>query len=229
MKRRILAVGDEEGLLAALAEVLARSAFEVHRMASGVPAVGLCGEVKPHLVIVSHPLPDLELRDFVFSARAACSPAAPPPIVVLAESAEGTALARVDQAMRVLTPEQSRDRWEEEVLRLLEVPARSAQRLMLRLEVALGAGRLLRMCQTENISRTGMLVRSAESYPLGSEVLIEFTLPEERESIRGSAEIVRHADAAAERIQGMGLRFTRLQADGEARLEAFLEKLGIEF
>lgn len=57
-----------------------------------------------------------------------------------------------------------------------------------------------------NLSRSGMLVKEAPMLPIGSICFFEFTLPN-GETVRGRAEVVRHAKPRRERVTGFGVRF----------------------
>src|SRR5262249_57287484 len=61
-------------------------------------------------------------------------------------------------------------------------------------------------CQSENISETGMLLRSPEAYPIGTRVRFECTLPGDRSPLRGEAEVVRHTVSEVEQVQGIGVK-----------------------
>lgn len=223
MKKRIVAVGPEEGPLRKLDRILWRSSFEVHRvpLARGVQAI--CESVKPQLVIASIPLPDMQIKAFLSSIRAAIPPSRQPAIVLLSDERDSAELDDCSVPnLVVLDVGLQEEQMQAEVLKLIDAAARVSKRLLLRLELNLGAGRLLRMLQTENMSDTGMLVRSSELFPLGTEIEFEFSVPGDEKPIQGRAEIVRHSTPEIEKVQGLGVRFTSFSADGHERLRAFL-------
>ena len=86
----------------------------------------------------------------------------------------------------------------------------------------------LEMSQTENLSETGMLVRTGEVYPLGSRLSFEFHLGGQGQPIRGEGEVVRQTTAGRESVRGVGIRFISLERDGQARLQRFLRELATE-
>jgi hypothetical protein len=67
-----------------------------------------------------------------------------------------------------------------------------------------------------------MLLRTETLYPTGTKVTFEASLPGDRSPIQGGAEIVRHAVAELEGVQGVGMRFLSFRGDGLARLQEFI-------
>ena len=88
--------------------------------------------------------------------------------------------------------------------------------------VQVGAGQLLRICQTENLSATGMLIQTGEEFPIGCAVKLEFNLMEEEEPIQCEAQVVRYTQPDTEKTRGMGVHFLSFEEDGQRRLEDFL-------
>ncbi len=111
------------------------------------------------------------------------------------------------------------------ILELIGDTPRVAPRLMLRLEVQLGAGKLIRMCQTDNISESGMLVRCQESIAVGSEVRLAISLPSSADSVHVKAEVVRQTDPDRESVRGLGLRFVEFEGQGRDDPDRVPEKL----
>ena len=93
---------------------------------------------------------------------------------------------------------------------------------MLRLEVQLGAGKMLRMCQTANISASGMLVKLHDPVPVGSEVWLAINLPSVADPIHAKAEVARQTDPDRESVRGSGLRFVEFEGEGRTTLTEHL-------
>jgi Tfp pilus assembly protein PilZ len=88
--------------------------------------------------------------------------------------------------------------------------------------VRVGDGAVLRACQSENISVSGMLIRTSEEFPIGSQVRLEFALTDDDEPLVCLAEVVRYTEPVKEKIRGMGVNFLSFEDDGWSRLEGFL-------
>jgi Tfp pilus assembly protein PilZ len=80
------------------------------------------------------------------------------------------------------------------------------------------------LCQTRNLSRSGMLVVTQSRFPVGSRVQFTLSLPESSAPIRGEGEVVRHTDRRFENADGVGVHFLSLHSDGDRQLAAFLER-----
>ncbi len=112
-------------------------------------------------------------------------------------------------------------------------PRRSV-RLMVQLAATIDDGKVARMCHTENLSESGMLVRTKAPLPVGTEVAIQFlfrsdprlledAMPGGYGFVQGEAKVVRHTDPVKESTRGMGLQFTRLEEKGKYLLGKFLD------
>lgn len=107
---------------------------------------------------------------------------------------------------------------------LLEVAPRLPVRAPARIMVEIGDRPLRAFCQTENLSRTGMLLRGFGHYPRGTPVEFELSIPGEPGPIRGRAEVLRTTDLTTERVEGVGARFLGFQDDDGRRLESYLDR-----
>ena len=110
---------------------------------------------------------------------------------------------------------------------------RSAVRVMVQLDATIDDGQMARMYQTQNLSQTGMLLRTRQPLPVGTDVAVQFlfpgdpmlsreTLPGGYEFVEGQARVVRHTHPAKERVNGMALQFGDLASSGAKRLGDFL-------
>jgi len=226
-RNRILAVGVDRVLFQTIAPLLDRSALAVDRVPRGESALALCQHVGFDLMIVGHPLPDMPLEQFLAGARRAGSPSARAPLVVLsAEAGLGgvtAMLQRDDVAVSIAEPGKLLD---EVVTRLLKAPPRTAARLLVRVEVALAEGKQLVMCQSENISEVGMLLRTERLFPLDARLSFEFTLPGDRTALKGRAEVKRHTIPELEKVKGVGVKFVELRDDELKRLRDYVKTQG---
>lgn len=223
--KRILAVGVDRKLLADMKRVLSRSVLSLDGVPRGGSALTLCGRVPFDLVIVGDPLPDMDLADFLATLRKAESECGRSPVLVVTDE------DRLLEARRHLEPGRDmalstsqRRRLLDEIGRRLGAPARVAARMFVRLDARLHDQRSHVVCQTENLSEKGALVRMARPQPVGTRTVFEMHLPGERAPLEGTAEVVRHAVPEMEDVHGMGLRFVALKGDGRERLAAFLSR-----
>lgn len=224
MNGHVLVVGLERQHYKELLPLLSRSLLDVERLASCESALHLTERVALDLILVRYPLPDMALGSFMQQVRAAGSPCATTPFVVLADA------ARLPE-IRALLPGGGRDALDvsepakvlAHVAALLKLAPRADVRVPVKLQVRLGGEPPLQ-CETENVSEKGLLLRSEEQLPLGTRVAFELTLPGERLPIQGEAEVARHAETDVEQVRGMGLKVVLVKGDGTARLRRFVSR-----
>ncbi len=111
---------------------------------------------------------------------------------------------------------------------------RSSVRLLVQLDATIDDGEVARMCQTENLSKSGMLVRTRAPLPVGTDVAVQFLFPGDPAVseadlpggyafVEGRARVVRHTDPQREPVVGMGLHFLNLEEHGKRLLHRFLD------
>jgi hypothetical protein len=104
---------------------------------------------------------------------------------------------------------------------------------MVQLDATIDDGQMARMYQTQNLSQTGMLLRTRQPLPVGTDVAVQFlfpgdpmlsraSLPGGYEFVEGEARVVRHTHPAKERVEGLALQFKALESSGTRRLGDFL-------
>lgn len=225
----VLAVGARGGLLSKIDPILDRSHLMVHRVPLGKSALKMIKSKRPRLLVVAFPLLDMRLDDFLQDLAAELSGSKGPAVALLADEHLLSELEpHLDSEHRFLPAHMEPEELQKSILELIGNTPRVARRLMLRLEVQLGAGKLLRMCQTDNISESGMLVRLQDAIPVGSEVRLAISLTGSADPLQVKAEVVRHTDPDREAIQGLGLRFVEFEGQGRNTLTEYLNLHGIE-
>ena len=227
MAKSILVVGLERKLFQQIDPLLSRSHFTVDRVPRGKSGLALCERVAFDLIIAADPLPDIDISEFLAVVRRNGMPTAGSQLLALGAGQRLEVLRSHLRGERsaVIAITEPRAVLEEVAARLLGVATRSAARLMVRLRVRTDAGEQMLMCQTDNISPQGMLVRTDRPLPVGTRLSFEFTLPDDRHPVQGEAEVMRHTAAHVGEAQGMGLKCLVLRNDGTSRLRAHLDKL----
>ena len=110
---------------------------------------------------------------------------------------------------------------EAEIARQIQVAPRIDARFAVRVRIEV---RPSMICQSFNVSVSGMFLISPRRLPVGSAVRFEMALPEARQPVCGPAVVVRHADPALEKFEGMALAFSSFEGDGREVLQAFLNR-----
>jgi DNA-binding NarL/FixJ family response regulator len=226
-RQLVLAVGLDGALASGLAPVLDRDEFEVRHVADPPQATRLADRVRFDAVLVARADGEDELLDLLHAIRrpeAASWRAS----LALFLPADEMPLARAYQsagADQVLPRALNSADQQAVVLRLLRSKVRVEARVMARLAVRLESGVSQRLCQTRDLSRTGMFVHTSEWFPVGSPVQFALELGDAGVRVRGEGVVVRCVVESARQPEGVGIEFHSLAGDGAARLDVFLDRL----
>ena len=217
-QRSVLMVGLDDRLVEEIGVVLQGGDLVAESLPDAEEALELVLQLPFDVVIVGHPLPDRSTEQFLAAVRRNGSLSRDAAVLVVTEPSlrDETQVLVGRGANRLLTTTEAAPLLQGLVAELLDVAPRLQLRVATRLDVNLekGASRLL--CQTENISATGMLVRTDQAFPPGTQVRFELTLPRDGAPVRGVAEVIRHAGKRRERVSGVGVRFRSFEGlDGE--------------
>lgn len=226
-RRSVLMVALDDEVVDQVSAVLASDEFYVESIPDSEEALQLLTQLPFDVVIVGHPLPDRSTEQFLAAIRRASSLSREAAVLVIAEPAlrDETQVLIGRGANRVLTTIEAASLIQGLVAELLGVAPRLQLRVAIRLDVNLDKGSSRLLCQTENVSATGMLLRTDQDFPPGTQLRCELTLPDDNAPVRGVAEVVRHAGRRRERVTGVGVRFRSFEGlDGE-RFAAKLREL----
>jgi hypothetical protein len=222
--KRVLAVGVGRELFQKMEPLLSRASLVVDRVPRPQSALVLCEQRRFDLVIALASFNDMPIQQFLADLRKPQSRCSRAQVILLSDE-PSAAQVPPDAAFVTVLPLQAPAKVVDEVaMRVLGVEPRRIERLMMRVEVHLDQGRQLVMCQTENVSTAGMLLRSQQPFPVGTRLVFDFTPPGDRSPIRGKGEVMRHSMPDIENVHGVGVRILEFQSDGRSRWEAFLAK-----
>lgn len=226
-RRNALAIGLTLEEFDHIAPFLGRDEFDVDRFPSGVGALEIVRRVAIEVLLVRYPLPDMELSEFLTRIRQPDSPCRSSPLVLLATGGRvkeaGSYIGR--GANRVVDIETAEDAIQDAISDLVSVAPRKGARFLARLEIRLGGAKDMILCQTENFSASGMLIRTDRRYDVGTRIGFEFTLPNDPRAVAGVAEVVRHTMIGRDEVGGIGVRFLTFDGDSQRRFQAFLQQL----
>ena len=225
-KRSVLVLNADEDLFAKIAPILDRDEFEVNRFPRAAMALELISVVAFDVLVVRYPLPDIEAQEFLNALRGPESACRRTPLLLLAaEDDYEHACDYVGRgANRVVSVAESAERLQAEIGGLLDVAQRYQLKVIVRLEIETDGRKELAICQTENISETGMLLTGAKAYDLETSVSFEFILDGDTTAVRGEGVVSRHTTTGREAARGVGLRFISFDRDGLERLRQHLHQ-----
>ena len=225
--RNVLAIGVSQAEFGRIVPFLDRQSFDVDRFPSAVGAVDLISQVPFEMLLVRYPLPDMETEAFLRIVRQEGSPCLRSSILVLTDASLEMESQRFIGlgANRTINLEASEAEIQESISSVLNVAPRKAARFLARLEIRIGGEKDMVLCQTENLSASGMLLRTDRRWERGTQIDFEFSIPNDPRPVRGMAEVVRQTLVGRDAVGGIGLRFLSFAGDSHRRFESFLQQL----
>jgi len=207
--------------------MLRQAGFEVLTVEPSDAVLDLVRGTAFDLVIISCPLPELSLESLLRAVRGQDSICRRASVLLLSEPGHlEEAQSFVDRgANRAVALDWTEARLWRAVADLLDVAPRVLLRSLVHVKLHRQGDSAPDVCEAENVSHSGMLLRSPSDYALG--VLIDFAirLPGQAELIQGIAEVVRAAEAADDGTGRFAVRFLSFRRDGEPRLGEFIRQL----
>jgi CheY-like chemotaxis protein len=222
--RRVLVVGSEAPALATVIPLLRRAKFEVTTIPDGPGALATVEAERYDLILAGYPLRETPLTQLIEAIRRKGAPCRNAGVLLLAhQNAFDEAERFLGRGVnRVVQEEGGANRLILMVADLAGEAPRISLRTVVQMDVRIGRERELGLYQTENISSSGMLVRSDRAFPAGTRFDFELSLPGSIVAVAGTAEIVRQTDAAHEKVCGFAVRFLSFKGDGRETLEAYV-------
>jgi CheY-like chemotaxis protein len=223
---RILVAGIERTAFEAFAPVLQRRELVVDRVSSQEAGIAVACSATFDLIILDSEPREQTLKEIVAAMRAPKCASRGAAILVLTEpnGVEAAQALLGHGVNRVMLTSDPPEIIGQQVAVLLEVAPRVETRLSTRLDTAVGEGANQLFCQTENVSASGMLVRTQRRLEIGEMVAFEIHLGDQEGPIAGRGEVRRYARPDREGVDGIGIRFVGFGVGGEERLGAFLRK-----
>jgi hypothetical protein len=219
VEKRVLTVGVERTALESVPPGLIGEAFELDSVPTLRSAIAIMTEVRFDLIVIGHPQPGFDMGRFLRILRDQSCASKAAKVIVLAREPEHPELVGLHaHAVEIVA--------KNEVLigdltsKALDGAQRVQLVLIVRLEVELPYGKSIRICQSENVSESGMLVRSDDTVPVGTVGLVSFQLPRTDRPTEARVRVVR--ETVAGEIPGIALHFDEFQEDSEAGLLSFL-------
>jgi CheY-like chemotaxis protein len=226
-QRSVLLIGVGDGQAATIREILARADVFAERIADPNEALDLARQLPFDAAVIAYPLLHGDLHTLLRGLRQSSSPSRHAAVLLLApQSSLANAREYVGKGVnRVVCDDEPEQILQGAVAELLGVAPRIPLRVPLRLEATLDKGVWRSLCQTENVSVTGMLVRTPQAFPEGTALRFEITLPNDVAPLRGEGVVVRQADYLRERVHGVGVRLMSFDEKGQRRYQSYIESL----
>lgn len=221
--QRILAIVLSRELFDKLKPFLSRQRLDISTTTSGKGSLVLLRNLQFSLIVIEHPLPDMDFAELLAEIRGATSRSAEAPVLVFTRGEpEALAALHYDPRLTFHTLHDGADKLLMLTARKLGVAARRASRLLVQMKVELGAAQILRACQSVNISESGLLLRSEQPLPLETTVDLRFTMPYTTRSIAARGRVVRYTDPDAEGLVGLAVQFDSIREDDREAIATFI-------
>jgi len=218
-EKRVLAVGIGRNTLESMREQLIGGPYELDMAPTPRSALNLAYAVRFDLLLLGHPQPGLVVREFLRSLRNSSSPSSEAKVIVLADDTGDHELSGLrEHAVEIVA--RSDELIGDLTTKALGGAARAQVSVMVRLEVELTYGQSIRICQSENVSESGMLVRTEDTVPVGTLTNVNFRLRSGSDPIVARARVVR--ETVPGEIPGIALHFESFENDSESRLKEFM-------
>lgn len=221
----VLAANIPEGGWDKLSGILSRSRFKIIRVSSAEEIREQVIKNKFTLIVLGVPIEDERIEDILHVVRHPDMPCRGASVLLLCRAID---LSKFETLVgrgvnRALSISMEAEKLQQEIARLTMIAPRVQTRLLTRLYVNIRNGSTI-LCRSENISISGILLKTSMRYPVGTSIIFEFSLPGDPRPIKGGASIVRHTDTSHENVNGMGLKFLSFLDDGERRLKNYIEE-----
>lgn len=219
MGQRILIVESGMPVVPFDQSLLLRKEHEVFRAATGEEALAKIREQAPSLIITDDRLQDMEVRDFVFKVRSSAEGRNAAVILL-----SGNATPEKPEGVNtVLKKPVSGPDFYEACRRLLSIAVRKDARLLVYVQVQGFVQSSLFLCNSLNLSASGILILTARRLKLGDRIQLQITLPMEKEKVRVSGVVVREAKEVESRLNAYGIQFDDITEADRRRIQAFVD------
>jgi PilZ domain len=227
---RVLAAGLGRMAFDRLAPELQRDSLGVEWAETPEAGVALAKKSRYDVIIMDAEPCERPLEDVIRELRASKSLSRDAAVLILVEPDQVDAVRALKShgVNRIMLISDPPEIIREQMTTLLDVAPRATVRLPTNLESVLGdTGREL-YCQTENLSMSGMLVKTRHRPQLGSKVTFKIDLSDPVGTILGRGEFVRHSTPDQGSVDGLGVKFLSFADDGAQLLQNYLDRLNRE-
>lgn len=198
--RRVLLIGLRREPIERLVPALRTGAFEVGVAHSGPGALAVCRRQRFDLLLIREPVRELSLEELLEELRASGGLSSRAFVQVLTDEYRIEELAGHTGDRLGVCHWADFPRLLSAVSReVLGVAPRVSKGLMVEVSTQVAGGTVSRFCQVENVSESGILIKTQELISVGESVVVALSLPGAPQLVRVSGEVVRHTEGAETR------------------------------
>lgn len=218
MRKRILIVESGIPVVPFEQSLLLRKDHDIYRAATGEEALSLVQSSSIDLLITDDRLSDMDgltlaskVREFPSGKNLSILLLGPPPL----EGAQQV-------GNRFLPKPVVGSEFEESCRALLSIESRKEVRLLVYVQVQGYLQSNLFLCNSVNMSASGILLLTARKLRRGDIIQLQVTLPRERDKVKVTGEVMREAKEVGSRLNAYGIRFTDVSPEDQARIRQFI-------
>ena len=220
MGKRILVVESGIPVVPFDQSLLLRKEHEVLRASTGKEAIEKVASAEPNLIILDDRLMDMDAAAAVQAIRE-LPQGRHASILLLGGEFGGKAPEGVNHVLP--KPVIGQD-FNEACKRLLSIEARKEARLLVYVQVQGYLQSSLFLCNSINLSASGILILTARKLRMGDAVQLQITLPREKEKVRVTGKVVREAVEVESRLNAYGVAFQDVGPEDRDRIRTFVEE-----
>ncbi len=220
MGKRILVVESGIPVVPFEQSLLLRKEHELHRASAGEEALQKIGAFQPELIVIDDKLADMKGAELAQRLRQLpeCRQTA---VILVSNSYEDEPPEGVNMVLRKPVVG---DDFSDACEKLLSIAVRRDARLLVYVQVQGYLQSSLFLCNSINLSASGILILTARRLKLGDRVQLQITLPLEKEKVKVTGVVVREAREVSSRLNAYGVHFVEMTENETERLEKFVEE-----
>lgn len=198
--------------------LLLRKENEVYRTNSYEEMMNILKEKRIDLLILDDKVTGISVEDLVKSVRE--EPSLKDLSILLLSSSKPPSLFKgvnIALSKPIVSLE-----FNESCKKLLNVEARRELRLLVYVQVQGFVRSNMFLCNSRNISASGILIMTTKTLKMGESVQLLITLPREKEKVKALAKVVREAREVSTQLNAYGLHFTEISEKDRERIRKFI-------
>lgn len=218
MRKRILIVESGIPVVPFEQSLLLRKDHDIYRAATGGEALEILSSDTMDLLIADDHLSDMEAVELARRAREHPN-GRNLSVLILGPTPPDPSVAGVNCFLA--KPVVGHD-FEEVCRTLLSIESRKDVRLLVYVQVQGYLQSNLFLCNSVNMSVSGILLLTARKLRKGDTIQLQVTLPREKEKVKVSGEVVREAKEVGSRLNAYGIRFSDVSHEDQERIRRFI-------
>lgn len=218
MGKRILVVESGIPVIPFEQSILLRKEHELFRAYSGEETLEKIRELGPDLIVLDDRVEDIGVFDLTRRIRE-LPEGRHASLLLLTTSEFDKPPEGINQ---ILTKPVIGTDFNEACRRLLAIEARKETRLLVYVQVQGYLQSNLFLCNSLNLSASGILILTPRRLKVGDRLQLQITLPRERDKVKVTGAVVREAVEVGSRLNAYGVRFEDMSEDDIERLRTFV-------